>query len=65
MPSLTDGFAHWEATTIGGLTPDGQDASNELSYLILRSKREFPLHYPDLAARIHARTPNAFLHAVC
>ncbi len=65
QPSLTDGFAHWEATTIGGLTPDGRDASNELSYLILRSKMEFPLHYPDLAARIHARTPNAFLHAVC
>ena len=64
MPSLTDGFAHWEATTIGGLTPDGRDASNELSYLILKSKREFPLNYPDLAARIHARTPNAFLHAV-
>jgi len=64
MPSLTDGFAHWEATTIGGLTPDGRDASNELSYLILRSKREFPLHYPDLAARIHVRTPSAFLHAV-
>lgn len=64
QPSLTDGFAHWEATTIGGLTPDGQDASNELSYLILKSKREFPLNYPDLAARIHARTPNAFLHAV-
>jgi len=64
MPSLTDGFAHWEATTIGGLTRDGRDASNELSYLILKSKREFPLNYPDLAARIHARTPNAFLHAV-
>lgn len=65
QPSLTDGFAHWEATTIGGLTPDGRDASNELSYLMLKSKREFPLNYPDLAARIHARTPNAFLHAVC
>ena len=64
MPSLTDGFAHWEATTIGGLTPNGVDASNELSYLILKSKREFPLNYPDLAARIHSRTPNAFLHAV-
>lgn len=63
--SLTDGFAHWEATTIGGLTPDGRDATNELSYLILKSKREFPLNYPDLSARIHARTPEAFLHAVC
>jgi formate C-acetyltransferase len=65
QPSLTDGFAHWEATTIGGLTADGRDATNELSYLILRSKREFPLNYPDLSARIHARTPDAFLHAIC
>ena len=64
-PSLTDGFAHWEATTIGGLTREGNDATNELSYLILQSKREFPLNYPDLSARIHSRTPDAFLHAVC
>jgi len=64
-PSLTDGFAHWEATNIGGLTPDGRDATNELSYLILKSKREFPLNYPDLSARIHSRTPDAFLHAIC
>jgi len=63
--SLTDGFAHWEATTIGGLTPGGRDATNPLSYLILQSKREFPLNYPDLSARIHARTPDSFLHAVC
>jgi formate C-acetyltransferase len=65
QPSLTDGFAHWEATTIGGLTREGRDATNELSYLILQSKREFPLNYPDLSARIHSRTPDAFLHAIC
>ncbi len=65
QPSLTDGFAHWEATTIGGLKPDGRDATNELSYLILRSKREFPLNYPDLSARVHARSPEAFLRAIC
>jgi len=63
--SYTDGYAHWEATTIGGQTRDGKDATNELSHLILRSKREFPLNYPDLAARIHARTPDRFLHDVC
>lgn len=63
--SFADGYAHWEATTIGGQTPDGFDATNALSYLILRSKREFPLNYPDLAARIHARTPERFLFAVC
>ncbi len=63
--SYTEGYAHWEATTIGGLTPEGADATNALSHLILRSKREFPLNYPDLAARIHARTPEPFLHDVC
>jgi formate C-acetyltransferase len=62
--SFTEGYAHWEAVTIGGQTKDGRDASNELSYLMLQSKREFPLNYPDLSARIHSQTPDAFLHAV-
>ncbi|MEW6441411.1 MAG: pyruvate formate lyase family protein [bacterium] len=62
--SFTDGYAHWEATTIGGVDRDGKDATNDLSYLMLRSKREFPLNYPDLAARIHAGTPEPFLHAI-
>lgn len=62
--SYTDGYAHWEATTLGGVDRDGKDATNELSYLILESKREFPLNYPDLAARIHAQTPEPFLHAI-
>lgn len=58
---FNEGYAHWEAVTIGGQTKDGLDATNELSYLFLRSKREFPHHYPDLAARIHARAPQRFL----
>ncbi|MDR0550138.1 MAG: glycyl radical protein [Deltaproteobacteria bacterium] len=59
--AFNEGYAHWEAVTIGGLRPDGSDATNELTHLILRSKREFPFHYPDLAARIHSRSPEAFL----
>ena len=59
-----EGYAHWEAVTIGGQTPEGEDATNDLSYLFLESKREFPLNYPDLAARIHARTPERFLYEV-
>lgn len=62
--AFTNGYAHWEAVTIGGLTPDGQDATNELSYLILENKRELPLDYPDLAARIHTNTPERFLNEV-
>ncbi|MBJ7221512.1 MULTISPECIES: (2S)-3-sulfopropanediol dehydratase [unclassified Brenneria] len=62
--AFNEGYAHWEAVTIGGQTPDGMDATNALSHLFLRSKREFPLHYPDLAARIHNRTPARFLHDI-
>lgn len=62
--AFNEGYAHWEAVTIGGQTPEGMDATNALSHLFLRSKREFPLHYPDLAARIHNRTPASFLHDI-
>ena len=59
--AFNEGYAHWEAVTIGGQTPDGRDATNDLTYLFLKSKREFPLHYPDLAARIHSRSPERYL----
>lgn len=62
--AFNEGYAHWEAVTIGGQTPDGCDATNELTYLFLKSKREFPLHYPDLAARIHGRAPARYLYEV-
>lgn len=62
--AFNEGYAHWEAVTVGGQTKDGNDATNELTYLFLRSKREFPLNYPDLAARIHTRSPKRYLHEV-
>ena len=59
--AFNEGYAHWEAVTVGGQTPDGRDATNDLTHLFLKSKREFPLHYPDLAARIHSRAPEGYL----
>ncbi len=63
--SSFDGYPHFEQTTIGGQTPDGQDATNELSYLILESKIEFPLDAPDLMVRVHSRTPQLLLMKAC
>ncbi len=60
-----EGVPHFEATTIGGQTSEGLDATNDLTYLVLQSKKEFPLDYPDLAVRIHSRTPNHLLTKVC
>lgn len=59
--AFNEGYAHWEAVTVGGQTPEGCDATNDLTHLILKSKREFPLHYPDLAARIHSRSPESYV----
>lgn len=61
---FSEGYSHFEGVTLGGQTRDGRDATNDLSYLILESKRGIPINYPDLAVRIHARTPDKFLKAV-
>ena len=63
--SFWEGYAHFEHTMLGGQTRDGRDATNELSYLILKSKKEFPLNYPDLSVRVHSKTPEPFLREVC
>jgi formate C-acetyltransferase len=62
--AINEGYAHWEVVTVGGQTRDGRDATNDLTYLFLRSKRELPLNYPDLAARIHSRSPERYLYEV-
>lgn len=59
-----EGYAHWEAVTIGGVDKNGFDATNELSYILLENKREYPLNYPDLATRIHSESPERYLYEV-
>jgi formate C-acetyltransferase len=60
-----DGYPHFEPVTLGGKTRDGRDATNDVSYLILDSQRGWPCTYPEIAVRIHSRTPDRFLHATC
>lgn len=62
--AFNEGYAHWEAVTVGGITPGGRDATNDLTYIFLKSKQEFPLNYPDLAARIHTCSPERYLYEV-
>jgi len=46
---------------IGGITPEGEDAVNELSYLILWAVGHCNIPGPNLSARIHPRTPQKLL----
>lgn len=58
----TEGFSKFEDVVLGGQTPDGQDATNELTYLILESTRGLPITTPEPCIRIHSRTPARLLH---
>jgi pyruvate-formate lyase len=49
---------------IGGLTPAGQDATDELSYLCLEATRLVGSPHTNLSARFHDGTPQAF-HRAC
>lgn len=62
--AFSDGYAHWEAVTIGGQTKEGYDATNELTYLFLKNKQRLPLDYPDLAVRVHSNTPERLLYEI-
>jgi len=46
---------------IGGRDSEGNDETNELSYLMLEASLEVRKSEPHLSARLHAETPQAFL----
>ena len=60
----TEGFSKFEDICLGGQTAEGFDATNELSYLILESTRALQITCPEPCIRIHANTPDHFLHQV-
>ncbi len=45
---------------IGGLEPDGSDATNELSYLALEAARRVQTPHANLSARLHQNSPEEF-----
>lgn len=55
------GMARWHNWVIGGLTPDGEDATNELSYLILEAARDCQTPHHTITVRVHEGTPDALM----
>jgi pyruvate-formate lyase len=49
---------------VGGQTPDGKDATNDLSYMILEIMNEMNLLMPTMGARIHKNSPPEFMDTV-
>jgi len=51
--------------TLGGLTPDGRDATNDLSRLCLQITDRLCLPAPNVTARIHRDSPAGWLEESC
>lgn len=51
------GMAKWHNMTIGGVTPEGEDATNALSYLIIEALKLCPVPHHTVTLRVHEGTP--------
>jgi formate C-acetyltransferase len=58
-------YPEFQNLNIGGLTRDGRDATNELSYLCLTALEHTRLPQPGLSAQISSRTSSRFLLRCC
>ncbi|MCL6580868.1 MAG: hypothetical protein K6U08_04530 [Firmicutes bacterium] len=59
---INSGFG--QLVTLGGIGPDGKDASNDLTWLILEVIERMNLLEPKPNVRLHAATPDALLDRV-
>lgn len=55
------GFPTITNVTVGGVTDEGKDAVNELSYLILDAEQQVGLTVEEIVVRINKLNPDAFL----
>ena len=51
----------YQNVTVGGQTPEGQDATNPMSWLIIRTVARCHLTQPNLTVRYHKGLPDDFL----
>ena len=51
----------WQILVVGGQTPDGKDATNDLSYLCLEAADELQTTQPVMAVRVWEETPEELI----
>ena len=56
------GYPMFQNLIVGGQTPDGKDATNELSYACLETTRRIQLPQPSTSIRIWEGTPDSLMH---
>lgn len=61
MVESASGFMTMSNIVLGGVTPDGQDAVNELSYVFLDAEKDVALTIEEIVIRVSNKNPDAFL----
>ncbi len=61
-----DATNHWlQNIIVGGLTPEGRDGTNALTFLLLESYRRNQMTNPLFSVRVHRRSPEELIGCVC
>ena len=61
-----DATNHWlQNIVIGGITPEGVDGTNPLTFLLLESYRRNQMTNPLLTVRVHQNSPDNLIRHVC
>jgi len=58
-------YADFQNLNIGGLTTEGADAVNDISYMCLDAQMDLKLPQPQLSCLISSKTPQGFLLKAC
>lgn len=58
------GYQPFVNMCVGGVTRDGQDATNDLTYLLMDAVRHVRIYQPSLACRIHKHSPQKYMKKI-
>ncbi|GFM36237.1 choline trimethylamine-lyase [Desulfovibrio psychrotolerans] len=58
------GYQPFVNMCVGGVTRDGRDATNDLTYLLMDAVRHVRIYQPSLATRVHNRSPLKYLKKI-
>lgn len=58
------GYQPFVNMCVGGVTREGLDATNDLTYLLMDAVRHVKIYQPSLATRIHSHSPKKYLKKI-
>lgn len=58
------GYQPFVNMCVGGVTREGYDATNDLTYLLMDAVRHVKIYQPSLATRIHSKSPKKYLRKI-